>query len=410
MLLENLRRSPMTRGNKLAKPRRILREAIDSAIHREGVPERLAARISRQLVIKFEPRDLGGVSTWRGMGQLLREEIDRLQNNLHFVERQLIVALPKLSAKQIEDFFAELKASHATIARTILNAALDAADPFTTGRRYLAEFHAVVKQLQRVDHGVARTFANATFMAHTPRAKAMAHFERFAKLMMRFRNDVAFVRTVARAAFRAPDPIKAAEGFIADYDAVVTELTSQGAEPTVARSLASIASVGAEPLTNARKLLENFESVLRLGKRTHPSIARSVALSACRAADPLMTARMYMQNYDAIVKSVSRSDARRAHRAPHRRFDRTTRCAGQSGTWRSSRKPDSRRPLQWIIHAISFETANRAQHSRNSPQEVADASTEDVPQVRAALPDYFSILQHGAARVHGVSSIPMPTD
>jgi hypothetical protein len=142
----------------------------------------------------------------------------------------------------------------------------------------------------------------------------MAHFQRFAKLMMRFRNDVAFVRTVARAAFRAPDPSKAAEAFIADYDGVVSELASQGAEPTVARSLASIASVGAEPRTTARKLLDNFESVLRLAKRTHPSVARSVALSACRAADPSATALVYMQNYDAIVKTVSRTDARRAHR------------------------------------------------------------------------------------------------
>jgi hypothetical protein len=156
-------------------------------------------------VVKFGPQDLGSVSTWRAIGELLREDIDRLQNGLGLVERQLVVALPKLSAKQIEDFFADLKASDASIARTILNAALDAADPLTTGRRYVAEFHAVVKQLLRVDHRVARTFANATFMAHAPRAKAVAHFERFAKLMIRFRNDVAFVRTVARAAFRAPD-------------------------------------------------------------------------------------------------------------------------------------------------------------------------------------------------------------
>ena len=53
-------------------------------------------------------------------------------------------------------------------------------DTFTTGRRYLAEFHAVAKQFQRLDPGIARTFANATFMAHAPRVKAMAHFERFA--------------------------------------------------------------------------------------------------------------------------------------------------------------------------------------------------------------------------------------
>jgi hypothetical protein len=256
----------------------------------------------------------------RGIGQVLRGEIAALQNRLGLVERQVVVALPKLSAKQIEDFFAELKASDASIARTILNAALDAADPLTTGRRYLVEFHAVVKQLQRLDPGIARTFANATFMAHAPRDKAMAHFERFAQLMMRFRRDVSFVRTVARASFRAPDPIKAAESFIADYDAVVAQLTSEGVEPSVARSMAGIASVGAEPIATARRLVENFETVLSLVKKTHPGVARSIALSACRASDPLGSARVYMKNYDRIVRAVSRTDARRAQRVAAQAF------------------------------------------------------------------------------------------
>jgi hypothetical protein len=254
------------------------------------------------------------------MGQLLREEMARLQNHLGLVERQVIVALPKLSAKQVEDFLDELKASDPSIARTILNTALDAADALKAGRRYLAEFHAVVKQFQRLDPGIARTFANATFMAHAPRTKAMAHFERFAQLMMRFRDDVTFVRTVARAAFRAPDPAKAAESFIADYDAVVAQLTSEGVEPSIARSLAGKASVGVEPRAGARKLLENFEAVLRLAKTTHPGVARSIALSACRARDPLDTARLYMKNYDRIVKAVSRTDARRAHRVAAQAF------------------------------------------------------------------------------------------
>ena len=319
-LLENLRRSPMAIGSRFTERKRILREGIAWAIQQEGVPQRLAARIAFQLLVKFDSKDLGGVSTWRGIGQVLRDEIDRLQSSLGLVERQMVVALPKMSAKQIEELFAELKARDPSIARTILNAALDAADPFTTARRYLAEFHAVVKQLQRLDRGIARTFANATFMAHAPRDKAMAHFERFADLMMRFRDDVAFVRTVARAAFRAPDPIKAAEGFIADYDAVVAQLTSDGAEPTVARSLAGIASVGAEPLSTARRLLGNFEAVLRVARRTHPGVARSIALSACRAADPQGTARVYMKNYDRIVKAVGRTDARRAHRVAAQAF------------------------------------------------------------------------------------------
>lgn len=311
-LLENVRRAPMSMGGRLNETRRILRANIERTIEDRGVPARLAERIARQLVFKFDTAALGDRSTWRAMGELLRREAERLQTQLGLVERQIVVALPKLSAKQIEDLLEELQAHDATIARTVLNAALDAADPRTAARRYLAEFHGVVDQLKSVDPGVARTLANATFMAHAPREKAMSHFKRFAELMLRFRDDVDFVRTVARAAFRAPDPIKAAQAFIADYDAIVAELTATGLESNIARSLAAIASLGAEPVPAARKLLQNFEVVLALAKETHPQVARSIALSACRATEPLRTARLYMNNYDTILRVISQTDPRRA--------------------------------------------------------------------------------------------------
>lgn len=311
-LLENLRRTPMSMGGRLTENRRIIRANIERTIEDRGVPARLAERIARQLVFKFDTAALGDRATWRAMGELLRQEAERLQTHLGLVERQIVVALPKLSASQIEDLLEELQASDATIARTVLNAALDAADPLTAARRYLAEFHGVVDQLKTVDPGVARTLANATFMAHAPREKAMSHFKRFAELMLRFRDDVDFVRTVARAAFRAPDPIKAAQAFIADYDAIVAELTSTGVESNIARSLAAIASLSAEPIPAARKLLQNFEAVLALARETHPQVARSIALSACRAAEPLRTARLYMNNYDTILRVISETDPRRA--------------------------------------------------------------------------------------------------
>jgi len=84
--------------------------------------------------------------------------------------------------------------------------------------------------------------------------------------------------------------------------------------------MAGIASVSAEPRAGARKLLENFEAVLDLAKKTHPSVARSIALSACRASDPLVSARVYMRYYDQIVKTLSRTDARRAHRVAAQAF------------------------------------------------------------------------------------------
>jgi hypothetical protein len=302
----------MSMGGRLTDDRRTICAHIERTIEDRGVPARLAQRIARQLVFKFDTAALGDRSTWRAMGELLRRETEQLQAQLGLVERQIIVALPKLSAQQVFDLFEELRSSDSTIARTILNAALDAADPLTAGRRYLAEFHGVVDELTNIDPGIARTFANATFMAHAPRDKAMSHFKRFVDLMMRFRDQVEFVRTVARAAFRAPDPVKAAKGFIAKYDAVAAELTSTGVEPSIARSLAAIASLGAEPVPMSRKLLQNFQIVLELARETHPQVARSIALSACRATEPLRAARLYMNNYDTIIRVISDTDPRRA--------------------------------------------------------------------------------------------------
>jgi hypothetical protein len=311
-LLENVRRTPLAHG-RLRDAKAALRWNIARTIEDGGgVPQRLADRIAFQLVFKFGPAAVGDVRTWRALGVLLRRDVDRLRNHLGLVDRQIVVALPKLSAQQIENLLEELRAADPTIARTILNTALDAADPVTGARRYLSEFHAVDRELRNIDPGIARTFANATFMAHAPREKATLHFKRFVELMGRFRDDVEFARTVARASCRAADPIKAAEGFIADYDAVVAELTSTRVEPSIARSLAGVASVSAEPIPTARKLLQKFEAVLALAKETHPQVARSIALSACRTTEPLRTARLYMNNYDTIIRVISETDPRRA--------------------------------------------------------------------------------------------------
>ena len=234
-----------------------LRGTMARTIEDCGVPPRLADRIAFQLVLKFGPAAVDDRRTWRALGELLRRDVERLKNQVGLVERQIVVALPKLSAQQIEDLLEELRAVDPTIARTILNSALDAADPVAASRRYLAEFHVVVREVKKIDPGIARTFANATFMAHAPREKAISHLKRFADLMSKFGDDVEFVRTVARAACRATNPIEAAEVFVAKHDAIVTELTSTGVEPSIARSLAAIASLGAEPLLTPASCCRN---------------------------------------------------------------------------------------------------------------------------------------------------------
>lgn len=318
-MLENLRRTPMVRG-RLNERKRMLRGHIETNLEERGVLPRLATRMSLQLVLKCDHNELANRTTWSAVGEQLRRETDYLKVTVGLVERQIIVGLPKLSADQIEGFLEELNSKDPTIARTVLNVALDAADPLSTGRRYLREYRRVAKQLKAIDPDIARTLANATFMARVPRMKAMHHFQHFADLFMKFRDDVGFARTVAKAAFRAKDPVKAAESFVTTYDTIVAKLASEGVEPEIARTLAGIASLGSDPMPTAHKLLENFEAVVTLVKRTHPWVARTIALSACRAADPLATARSYMKNYDAILQMVSRIDPRRAREVATQAF------------------------------------------------------------------------------------------
>lgn len=318
-LLERLRRTPMLRG-RLDERKRMLRGLIETTLAEQGVLPRLATRISLQLVLKFAARELGDQTTWRAVGEQLHRETEYLKETVGLVERQIVVGLPKLSAAQIESFLVELNSKDPAIARTILNVALDAAEPLSAGRRYAAEYRRVAGQLKAVDPHIARTLANATFMARVPREKAMDHFKHFADLFVKFRDDVGFARTVARAAFRAPDPVKAANDFVGTYTAVVSELRSEGVEADIAKTIAGIASLGFEPMPTAHKLLKNFESVVSLVKGTHPWVARTIALSACRAADPLAMARSYMKNYDDIVQMVSRIDPRRAREVATQAF------------------------------------------------------------------------------------------
>jgi hypothetical protein len=319
-LLQELRRTPMLTGGRQDERARSLRANIQMTLEEHRVLPRLAKRIAFQLILKFDDHELGDRATWRAVGDRLRRETEYLMAKVGLVERQIIVALPKLSVEQIESLLEELKADDSSIARTVLNAALDAANPRVTGTRYMAEYRRVAEHLKAIDPDIARTLANATFMARVPSKKAMHHFKHFADVFMKFRDDVGVARTVARAACRAPDPAKAAKSFIATYDALVAALTSEGAEPDIARTLAGIASLGSDPVPTAHKLLKNFEAVVGLVKRTHPWVARTIALSACRGAEPLRMARSYMKNYDAIVQMVSPIDPHRAREVAAQAF------------------------------------------------------------------------------------------
>lgn len=319
-LLENMRRTPMVRGGRLLEPRRLLKAHIENAMIDHGVPERLAERIALQLVLKCRSAQLGDGPVWDALAEQVSAEVGQLRERLGLTDRLLTVGVPKLSADDIERLFAEMRRADARYGRTLAEAALDGAEPWVMARRYGKAFTEAVRRLSSKNPRIARTLAAAAFRSRHPLANALEYLSRFETLVQDFEGDVGFARTVAKAAFIAPDPVRAARQFVRDYRAVVKELTAQGMEPSIARSLAGIASLCGDPLKTAGALVQKFRDVENLVKRTHPQIARSVALAACRATDPIATARDYIANYDRILETFDRVDPRRARKVANQAF------------------------------------------------------------------------------------------
>ena len=319
-LLENVRRTSMVRGGRLLEPRRLLKTHIESAMIDQGVPERLAARIAFQLVLKCPSPQLGDGQVWNAIGRHVRDDVDRLRDRLGLTDRLLTVGVPKLSADDIERLFEEMRRVDARYGRTLAEAALDGAEPWVMARRYGKAFTEAVRRLSRKNPRIARTLAAAAFRSRRPLANALEYLSRFDTVVQEFEGNVAFARTVAKAAFIAPDPVRAARRFVRDYKSLERELTAQGTEPSIARSVAGIASLCGDPLKTACALVQKFRDVESLVKQTHPQIARSVALAACRATDPIGTAHDYLANYDRIVDVFERIDPRRARTIANQAF------------------------------------------------------------------------------------------
>jgi hypothetical protein len=319
-LLENIRRTSMLRGGRLVEQRRMLKTHIESAMIDHGVPGRLAVRMAFQLVLKCPANQLGDAAVWNAIGRQVRDELERLRQRLGLTDRLLTVGVPKLSADEIERLFDAMRSVDARYGRTLAEAALDGAEPWAMARRYGKAFTAAVVRLSTKNPRIARTLAAAAFRSRHPLTNALEYLSRFDTLVEEFEGNVSFARTVAKAAFIAPDPVRAARKFIRDHRTVVRELTIQGMEPSIARSLAGIAALCGKPLKTACTLVQKFRDVEDLVKRTHPQIARSVALAACRATDPIATARDYAANYDRIVETFERVDPRRARRVANQAF------------------------------------------------------------------------------------------
>jgi len=238
-LLDEMRSAPMRRGaisHHLAQ----LKDRIADAIAARQVSPTLAHRVAFQLVFKFHENDLEGPPVWSAIGDLLFVEIAQLKERFGLADRQIAEALPKMSASQIDSFLHEVSATDRRIARTILNAAIHAADPLSAGKRYLEEYCQVARQLETIDPRVARTLANATFTAGTPANKAMELLKRLTDLMGKFEGEGSATRMVARATFRAVDPAQAAAEFVEARQAIAAELIASGIDAAAARSLAGL--------------------------------------------------------------------------------------------------------------------------------------------------------------------------
>jgi hypothetical protein len=200
-LLDEMRQTPMRRGALSEQAWRIRSDIADTLVA-ERVPGPLARRVAFQLAFKFDARGLHDREVWRALAHILRREVGSLRKRAGMRDQRISVALPKLSAAEILNFLDELTKADRRIARTILHAAVNASDPLTAGRRYLAEYRLVVQQLRAIDPSMARTVAAATFAANVPLTKALEHMQRFASLVTKHQEKPGLARMIARACYR----------------------------------------------------------------------------------------------------------------------------------------------------------------------------------------------------------------
>ena len=311
-LLDFIRETPVCRR----PPKRALeplRDDIAAVLSGVTFP-RLSHTVATQLVSKVDIGALGSRPTWLAIGRQLVAESERLRAALGFVDRQIIVALSKMSPDTVEQLLQWLERREHDIARTILNAAISAADPREMAERYVTNFRLVQRTYADLDPEFARTVAHSTFMAADPLSKAEQHFRQRSDLVAKFGDRVTAVRTLAREGWRAENPHVAGRRFIEVHRAIVQRLVNNGAQPTVARSLAGIACVHADPVSKADELAANFDAALAVTSAMCPRVARSTALASCRSPDPVAAAKHYVEIYLRIVELVNRRAPRFARR------------------------------------------------------------------------------------------------
>jgi hypothetical protein len=133
-----------------------LKDEIAKAIEGQGVSAGLARRFAAQIARKSGSGEWGDRAVWIAIGVTLRQEVARLRDRTGLSDRQIETVLPKLSARQVEQF--------------------------------IEEYCRVAGQLQTIEPKVARTVANAAFTARAPREKAIDLFSRFSEIVESYKD------------------------------------------------------------------------------------------------------------------------------------------------------------------------------------------------------------------------------
>lgn len=311
-LLQMIRETPIRRPGRW-HPYEELLDRIASTIASEGVLGRAAVAVATQFVVKLDVPSLGDVPTWRAVGRQLVEETNWLREQLAFVDRQIIIVLPKLSPVAVQELHDWLMEQDRRIARTILNAAISASKPRPMAERYLSSYHAVEAVFAQLEPQIASTMANGTFMATDPIAQAKRHLAEYERLLKQYEGTDVPRRTLARHACRAAQSRVAGKRFVEQRRRVIERLVSLDAGATVARTLADVAVLSPDPLAKGEELYTRFNEALRFARAMCHRAARTIALSACCSPDPIAAAQRFITNYDQIVELVKRHDKRHVH-------------------------------------------------------------------------------------------------
>ena len=218
---------------------------------------------------------------------------------------QMYSAMKKLSLYEI----AELGEGYP---KSIVNFALEAADPKEAAQKYMAKYEDVAADVSKTEPDIARSVAASTYYLKDHKGAAAKYVKRYRRVLRHLKGeDPKIAKTIALVAFKLDDPVGTADRYLGNFNDVVGHIrrkapkTQSGEDIDLARAVAGATFTAEKPAEAADRLLRKYDSAHQHIMPRRPDIAKTIARAAFTADDETAAADRFLESFELVASHMS---------------------------------------------------------------------------------------------------------